>query len=61
MKCPHLIKWLTCACKAQEKLYYPSDFQVYEYCKRKSHKKCPFYALRTNSEEIDRMVSTAHC
>ena len=44
-----------------EKLYYPSEFQVHEYCKRKSHKKCPFYALGTNSEEIDRMVSTAHC
>lgn len=43
MKCPHLIKWLTIACKAKDKLYFPSPFQLQEYCNRKEHKKCPFY------------------
>jgi hypothetical protein len=42
MKCPHLIKWITFACKAEEKLYFPSPFQLQEYCKQKEHRKCPF-------------------
>jgi len=41
MKCPYLIKWATFACKADYKLYFPSSFQLEEYCKRKEHKKCP--------------------
>lgn len=38
IKCPHLTKWLTFACKAKEVLYFPSPFQLDEYCKRKSHR-----------------------
>jgi len=49
MKCPHLIKWLTYACKAGEKLYFPSEFQLEEYCKKKDHRKCPFFV---NKREI---------
>jgi hypothetical protein len=51
MKCPHLIKWVTFACKARENPYYPSDFQVREYCKRKEHKKCPFYLKSTDVQK----------
>lgn len=57
MKCPHLIKWLTFACKAQKKMYFPSAFQLQEYCKRKYHKKCPFYAQNVTSEDIAHLVS----
>jgi hypothetical protein len=56
MKCPHLTKWLTFACKAKETLYFPSSFQLQEYCKRKDHRKCPFYATNISKEEIDSFV-----
>lgn len=42
MKCPHLMKWLSYSCKANEKPYFPSSFQIDEYCKGKFYKKCPF-------------------
>jgi hypothetical protein len=60
MKCPHLIKWLTYACKAKENMYFPSSFQLHEYCRRNTHKKCPFYSARTTTEEIDTFVSVAN-
>jgi len=53
MKCPHLIKWLTFSCKASEKLYFPSPFQLQEYCKTKSHKKCPFLMQIAMEKEHD--------
>jgi hypothetical protein len=57
MKCPYLIKWVTFACKAEEKIYFPSPFQLHEYCKTKDHKKCPFYQRKTSLEqEIDGFV-----
>jgi hypothetical protein len=43
LKCPHLAKWVTFACKADYKLYFPSSFQTQEYCNQKEHKRCPFY------------------
>jgi hypothetical protein len=52
MKCPHLVKWFTFACNAKEKMYFPSSFQLQEYCKGKYHKKCPFYAISIPKEEI---------
>ncbi len=61
MKCPHLIKLINFMCKAQEKMYCPSKFQLKEYCKKASYKKCPFYNLRINKTEIDRMVLTTQC
>jgi len=57
IKCPHLTKWLTFACKAKEVLYFPSPFQLDEYCKRKSHRKCPFYATNDSKDDIERAVS----
>jgi hypothetical protein len=43
MKCPHLIKWVVSSCKAPEKTYIPSPFELEEYCMTKEHRKCPFY------------------
>jgi hypothetical protein len=58
IKCPHLTKWVTFACKAGEEYYFPSQFQLHEYCKTKEHKKCPFFLKKTSVEqEIDRLVS----
>jgi len=51
MKCPHLIKWLTFVCKAKEEFYFPSTFQLEEYCKKREHKKCPFNLQNTNIED----------
>jgi len=43
MKCPYLIKHANFLCKAETPLYPPSSFQLQEYCKRKEHRKCPFF------------------
>lgn len=51
MKCPHLIQCVTFACKAKDKLYFPSPFQLQGYyCRQKEHKKCPFN-LKVNFDE----------
>ena len=57
MKCPHLIKWLTFTCKAKEKPYSPSVFQVQEYCKGKYYNKCPFYSKNITAEEVDNLIA----
>jgi len=55
MKCPHLSKladWSRTACKACEKPYLPTSFQVKEYCKSFMHIRCPFYLnLRERLED----------
>jgi len=56
MKCPHLKKWLIFSCKATETLYFPSAFQLEEYCKRKEHRKCPFLATRRRQENIEDVI-----
>lgn len=43
MKCPHLIKWVVSSCKALDKTYVPSLFELVEYCRTQEHRKCPFY------------------
>ena len=43
MKCPHLLKWSVWSCKALDKPYVPSLFELEEYCRTKEHRKCPFY------------------
>ncbi len=43
MKCPHLIQSGSISCNALDKPYFPSRFQLKEYCKTNEHKKCPFY------------------
>jgi hypothetical protein len=49
MKCPHLMKWVRASCEAFEKPYLPSMFELEEYCRRKDHRKCPFYLRNTIS------------
>jgi hypothetical protein len=58
MKCPHLIKWVVSACKAAEMSYVPSLFELEEYCKTKSHRKCPFYLKNiVVKKEIDDSIA----
>ena len=49
MKCPHLMKWVRASCKAFERPYTPSMFELEEYCRGKDHRKCPFYLRNTIS------------
>ncbi|OGW27439.1 MAG: hypothetical protein A2X59_07275 [Nitrospirae bacterium GWC2_42_7] len=49
MKCPHLIKWVIASCKALDKPYIPSIFELDEYCRTKDHRKCPFFLLDINN------------
>jgi|WetSurSiteA1Bulk_404760.scaffolds.fasta_scaffold00420_6 hypothetical protein len=53
MKCPHLTKWLIFTCSAKEKPYFPSDFQLKEYCKGKDHRKCPFFRYDFTDENVE--------
>ncbi len=43
MKCPHLICWVISSCKAGDKPYVPSIFELNEYCNGLQHAKCPLY------------------
>jgi hypothetical protein len=43
MKCTHLVKGRVLSCKALERPYVPSLFQLAEYCRNGEHRKCPFY------------------
>jgi hypothetical protein len=43
IRCPHLIKWAIHTCKAGDKPYAPSLFELMEYCTTGDHRKCPFY------------------
>lgn len=43
MKCPYLINCSVEACKATDKPYMPSLFELDEYCRTLSHSKCPFF------------------
>ncbi len=52
MKCPHLIKWVLFTCKATEPLYFPSAFQLQEYCRHKNHRKCPFLSASASREHM---------
>ncbi|MEW6109570.1 MAG: hypothetical protein AB1632_10450 [Nitrospirota bacterium] len=45
MKCPYLTKWVVSSCKACDKPYAPSLFELQEYCRSISHTKCPFYLM----------------
>ncbi len=44
MKCMHLktVSAVSC-CKASERPYVPSLFELVEYCRKRDHRKCPFY------------------
>jgi len=52
MKCPYLLKWVAFSCNAEDKPYFPSPFQLEEYCRKKEYKKCPFYS-KTNNRYLD--------
>jgi hypothetical protein len=54
MKCPHLTKWVASSCTISEKIYFPSFFELREYCEKKTYKKCPFYVVvnRVESDEL---------
>jgi hypothetical protein len=43
MKCNHLVKGRISSCRALERPYVPSLFQLAEYCRRRQYRKCPFY------------------
>lgn len=53
MKCPHLANSVKVSCKAIDKPYLPSLFELHEYCRTWDHKKCPFY--------LQEIVTTAKC
>jgi hypothetical protein len=42
-RCPHLKKQVIATCRAEDKAYVPSIFQLHEYCRSRDHRKCPFY------------------
>ncbi len=43
IKCPHLVSLLVCSCKAGDRPYVPSLFELDEYCRTARHARCPFY------------------
>lgn len=43
LKCTHLVKGKNVVCRALEKAYIPSLFQLVEYCRSGDYRKCPFY------------------
>lgn len=43
IRCPHLIKWVIHTCKAGDKPYAPSLFELMENCTTGDYRKCPFY------------------
>jgi hypothetical protein len=43
MKCMHLVKRTILSCRALEKPYAPSVFQLAEYCRSSEYRKCPLY------------------
>jgi hypothetical protein len=56
MRCTHLVKERVLSCKALERPYVPSHFQLAEYCRSSESRKCPFYlesVICTNRMERD--------
>jgi hypothetical protein len=48
------MKWVRASCKAFERPYEPSLFELEEYCRKKDHRRCPLYlkdTIRTNDAE----------
>ena len=42
MRCPYLMKKIL-VCAAAKRSYVPSLFEKEEYCRQKTHEKCPFF------------------
>lgn len=43
MSCPHLLKCTVSSCKADDKPYIPSVYELQEYCTVGAHERCPLY------------------
>lgn len=43
MSCPHLLNWTVSSCKADDKPYIPSVYELQEYCTVGAHERCPLY------------------
>jgi hypothetical protein len=41
LKCPYLLNWVGSQCRVSAKPYYPSLFELREYCANKNHTRCP--------------------
>ncbi len=52
MKCPHLVCWVIASCKAGDKPYVPSIFELDEYCNGLHHAKCPLYRRVDSHESV---------
>ena len=59
MKCKFLIEDGPLICNASQLTYIPTDFQYEEYCRKKDHRKCPFYLDRKLRTED--MTETVTC
>ena len=42
-KCAYLLRGEKAVCRALERTYFPSLFQLFEYCRSREYRKCPFY------------------
>ena len=54
MQCPNLVEWVDWVillCKAADKPYVPSLFELEEYCKTNSYMECPFLLKEHSHEE----------
>ena len=43
MSCPHLLNWTVSYCRADDKPYIPSIYELQEYCTIGAHERCPLY------------------
>jgi len=62
MKCPYVVGLQglpVLICKAGEKPYAPSPFQLHEYCKSKYHKRCPFFLNAIRETRISSQLKDA--
>ncbi len=50
MKCRFLSGKYLLACRAENKVYMPSSFEIQEYCNSNRHKICPLY-FKVKTEE----------
>jgi len=56
MKCPHLRRWTVAACKIDDRVYVPSVFQLEEYCKKREHKRCPFFMKYCSEKNVNAQI-----
>ncbi len=43
MRCPHLVDRMVSFCKADDKPYVPSIYELQEYCTAGKHQRCPLF------------------